>query len=63
MPLLQARRHARKILKDSTDISIPESVDGEVSVVVKKEIVYSCPLCNSILGLGFFFSGLLTRRP
>jgi len=30
---------------------------------VKKEIMYSCPHCDSILGFGFFFGGLLTHRP
>jgi hypothetical protein len=52
-----------KTRKDSADISIPESVDREVSGIVKKEIMYSCPHCDSILGFGFFFGGLLTNRP
>lgn len=52
-----------KTRKDSADISIPESVDREVSGLVKKEIMYSCPHCDAILGFGFFFGGLLTNRP
>ncbi len=41
----------------------PEEVHKEVSGLVKKEIMYSCPHCDSILGFGFFFGGLLTGRP
>jgi len=36
---------------------------AEVEGMVKKEIMYSCPYCESILGSGFFFGGLLTNRP
>jgi hypothetical protein len=43
--------------------SVPETVHKEVSGIVKKEIMYSCPHCDSILGFGFFFGGLLTQRP
>jgi len=38
-------------------------VDREVSGLIKKEVMYSCPHCDSILGFGFFFGGLLTGRP
>lgn len=40
-----------------------EEVHKEVAGVVKKEIMYSCPHCDSILGFGFFIGGLLTGRP
>jgi hypothetical protein len=30
---------------------------------VKKEIMYSCPHCDAVLGFGFFIGGLLTHRP
>ena len=40
-----------------------EEAHKDVSGVVKKEIMYSCPHCESILGFGFFFGGLLTGRP
>ena len=43
--------------------TVPETVHKEVSGIVKKEIMYSCPHCDSILGFGFFFGGLLTHRP
>jgi uncharacterized protein with PIN domain len=49
--------------RDSADVSVPEEVEREVSGVIKKEIMYSCPHCDSILGFGFFFGGLLTGRP
>lgn len=41
----------------------PEEVHKDVVGVVKKEIMYSCPHCDSILGFGFFIGGLLTGRP
>ncbi len=52
-----------KTHKHTTEVTEPESVDREVSGVIKKEIMYSCPHCDSILGFGFFFGGLLTHRP
>jgi len=38
-------------------------VHKEVSEMIKKEVMYSCPHCDSILGFGFFFGGALTGRP
>jgi hypothetical protein len=43
--------------------NIPDAVHKDVEGVVKKEIMYSCPHCDSVLGFGFFFGGLLTGRP
>jgi hypothetical protein len=40
-----------------------DEVHKDVVGAVKKEIMYSCPHCDSILGFGFFFGGLLTGRP
>jgi hypothetical protein len=40
-----------------------DEVHKEVEGFVKKEIMYSCPHCDSILGFGFFLGGLLTGRP
>ena len=42
-----------------------ESVEvvKEVKGILKKEIMYSCPHCDSVLGFGFFFGGLITGRP
>jgi hypothetical protein len=52
-----------KTRRESADVSVPEEVEREVLGVIKKEIMYSCPHCDSILGFGFFFGGLLTGRP
>jgi hypothetical protein len=50
-----------KTRRDSADAT--EGVHREVSGLIKKEIMYSCPHCDAILGFGFFVGGLLTDRP
>ena len=40
-----------------------ETVQKEVKGLIKKEIMYSCPHCDAVLGFGFFFGGLATGRP
>jgi hypothetical protein len=40
-----------------------ETVQKEVKGWIKKEIMYSCPHCDSVLGFGFFLGGLATGRP
>ena len=40
-----------------------QEVRKEVKGSVKKEIMYSCPHCDKVLGFGFFLGGLLTGRP
>jgi uncharacterized protein with PIN domain len=40
-----------------------ETVQKEVKGWIKKEIMYSCPHCDCVLGFGFFFGGLATDRP
>ena len=40
-----------------------KEVRREVKGTLKKEVMYSCPHCDRILGFGFFFGGLLTGRP
>jgi hypothetical protein len=52
-----------KTRRESADLTVPEGVHREVEGMVKQEIMYSCPHCDSILGFGFFFGGLLTNRP
>ena len=52
-----------KTHREFVDTSVPESVQREVAGVIKKEIMYSCPHCDSILGFGFFLGGILTDRP
>lgn len=38
-------------------------VRREVYGFIKKEVMYSCPHCERVLGFGFFFGGLITNRP
>ena len=40
-----------------------DTVKKEVKGWIKKEIMYSCPHCDSVLGFGFFFGGFATKRP
>ncbi len=38
-------------------------IHKEVEGTIKKEVMYSCPHCDSVLGFAFFFGGLATGRP
>lgn len=49
-----------KSLKRDSD---SDEVDREVYGTVKKEVMYSCPHCDSVLGFAHFLGGLLTGRP
>lgn len=40
-----------------------QPVVKEVVGKVKKEVMYSCPHCNCVLGFSFFLGGVLTGRP
>jgi endogenous inhibitor of DNA gyrase (YacG/DUF329 family) len=46
--------------KDSPDC---RQVRKEVLGWIKKEIMYSCPHCETILGFGTYFGGWVTGRP
>jgi hypothetical protein len=50
-----------KTKRESAPMS--EEIHKDVTGAIKKEIMYSCPHCEAILGFGFFFGGLLTGRP
>jgi uncharacterized protein with PIN domain len=50
-----------KTNRESSDVT--EEVHKDISGIVKKEIMYSCPHCDSVLGFGFFIGGLLSGRP
>jgi len=50
-----------KTRRESAEVA--EEIHKDVAGVVKKEIMYSCPHCESVLGFGFFFGGLLSGRP
>ncbi len=40
-----------------------EKVHKDVEGIIKKEVMYSCPHCDKILGFAFFLGGLATGRP
>jgi len=42
---------------------LPDEVHKDVVGTIKKEIMYSCPHCDAVLGFGFFIGGLATGRP
>lgn len=50
-----------KTHRDTHDF--PDEVHKDVVGLVKKEVMYSCPHCECVLGFGFFFGGLVTGRP
>ena len=35
----------------------------EIKGALKKEVLYSCPHCDKVLGFGSFFGGWFTGRP
>ena len=40
-----------------------EEVRKDVEGTIKKEVMYSCPHCDKVLGFAFFLGGLATGRP
>ncbi len=48
---------------DSARQESREEIHKEVEGRIKKEVMYSCPHCESVLGFAFFFGGLITGRP
>ena len=56
--------HCKKdVTLESTRQDTREQVHKEVEGVLKKEVMYSCPHCDAVLGFAFFFGGLATGRP
>ena len=56
----------QSITLEKTNRESPEVTKGihkEVYGTIKKEIMYSCPHCESVLGFGSFIGGFLTGRP
>ncbi|HOZ49399.1 MAG TPA: hypothetical protein PLO37_17545 [Candidatus Hydrogenedentes bacterium] len=51
------------VVMKATGSDKKNEVRKEVNGVIKKEVLYSCPHCDRVLGFGFFFGGLLTMRP
>lgn len=50
-------------LKGLTRDTHDDEVDREVYGMIRKEVMYSCPHCDMVLGFGSFIGGLLTGRP
>ncbi len=48
---------------DDTRKEGAEEVRKDVEGFVKKEVMYSCPHCDKVLGFAFFIGGLATGRP
>ena len=40
-----------------------QEVRKDTEGFLKKEVMYSCPHCDRVLGFAFFFGGLATGRP
>lgn len=57
--------HCKKpvTLSEQTASADSRPVRKEVVGIVKKEVMYSCPHCDCVLGFSFFFGGVLTGRP
>ena len=60
---LSLERTNKEYVESQESLESVQEIHKDVSGLVKKEIMYSCPHCDSILGFGFFFGGLLTGRP
>ena len=52
-----------EVTLNSTRRDERSEVNKEVEGSVKKEVMYSCPHCDAVLGFAFYFGGLFTGRP
>ena len=53
----------KTIVLDSNSSDKKNEVRKEIKGTAKKEIMYSCPYCDKVLGFGFFLGGVVTGRP
>jgi uncharacterized protein with PIN domain len=53
----------KPVLMKATGSDKKNEVCKDVKGAVKKEVMYSCPHCEKVLGFGHFFGGLITGRP
>ena len=51
------------ITLEATKKDSHEEVKKEVEGLIKREVMYSCPHCDKVLGFAFFFGGHVTGRP
>lgn len=49
--------------RGQSESGLEKEVRRETKGAIKKEVMYSCPHCDRVLGFGFFFGGILTGRP
>ena len=52
-----------KSVQRHQDSDESEEVNREVYGTFTKEVMYSCPHCDCVLGFSFFIGGALTGRP
>ena len=52
-----------EVALNSNATSEQTRIKKETDGVIKKEVMYSCPHCESILGFAFFLGGMFTPRP
>ena len=53
----------KQVTLDSTKRETKDEIHKEIQGAIKKEVMYSCPHCDSVLGFAFFIGGLITGRP
>lgn len=54
---------SQQVTLDATNKESADEIRKDVDGWVKKEVMYSCPHCDKVLGFAFFFGGLATGRP
>jgi len=53
----------KEVTLDSAKREGSEELHKDVKGVIKKEVMYSCPHCDRVLGFAFFLGGIATNRP
>ena len=53
----------KEVTLHSTHRNERDEVEKDVEGTIKKEVMYSCPHCDCVLGFAFFIGGLATGRP
>jgi hypothetical protein len=53
----------KTVVLDGTGAEKRDEVHKEVKGAIRKEIMYSCPHCDRVLGFGYFHGGFWAGRP
>ena len=53
----------KEVTLESTKKDGIDEVRKDVEGLLKKEVMYSCPHCDCVLGFAFFLGGIATGRP